>query len=216
MRVIFRVDSSLQMGTGHLMRCLTLANEFKEQNHEIYFICRDLPGNLNLLINYPVLVLPQNYNFQSEALYLNWLGATQEQDAEKTISVIPKNADLLIVDSYALDEKWHKQLRPYTKKIMVIDDLVDRQFDCDVLLNQNLGIRPEDYEEKVRNDCELLLSCNYALLRPEFSNLRKKALIKRKNTKEINNILIAMGGCDDSKKTAPKLTAKDEAKLPFV
>lgn len=201
MKVVFRVDSSLQMGTGHLMRCLTLASEFKEQNHDIYFICRDLPGNLNLLINYPVLVLPQNNNFQSEALYLNWLGATQEQDAEKTISVIPKNVDLLIVDSYALDEKWHKQLRPYTKKIMVIDDLVDRQFDCDVLLNQNLGIRPEDYEEKVQKDCELLLSCNYALLRPEFSNLRKKALIKRKNTKEINSILIAMGGCDDSNKT---------------
>ena len=201
MKVVFRVDASLEMGTGHVMRCLTLANELKQQNHEIVFICRELTGNLILLIKYPVLVLPKNDNFQSDGLYLNWLGATQEQDAEQTIKVIPKNIDLLIVDSYALDEIWHKQLKPYTKKIMVIDDLADRQFDCNVLLNQNLGTQIEDYKDKVLNNCELLLGCDYALLRPEFPNLREKALIKRKNTKVIKNILISMGGSDITNKT---------------
>ena len=201
MKVVFRVDASLQMGTGHVMRCLTLANELKQQNHEIVFICRELTGNLILFIKYPILVLPKNDNFQSDGLYLNWLGTTQEQDAEQTIKAIPKNTDLLIVDSYALDEIWHKQLRPYTKKIMVIDDLSDRQFECDVLLNQNLGTQIEDYKDKVPNDCELLLGCDYALLRPEFPNLREKALIKRKNTKEIKNILISMGGSDITNKT---------------
>ena len=201
MKVVFRVDASLEMGTGHVMRCLTLANELKQQNHEIVFICRELTGNLILLIKYPVLVLPKNDNFQSDSLYLNWLGATQEQDAEQTIKVIPKNTDLLIVDSYASDEIWHKQLIPYTKKIMVIDDLADRQFDCDVLLNQNLGTQIEDYKDKVPDDCELLLGCDYALLRPEFPNLREKALIKRKNTKVIKNILISMGGSDITNKT---------------
>jgi UDP-2,4-diacetamido-2,4,6-trideoxy-beta-L-altropyranose hydrolase len=201
MKVVFRVDASLEMGTGHVMRCLTLANELKQQNHEIVFICRELTGNLILLIKYPVLVLPKNDNFQSDGLYLNWLGATQEQDAEQTIKVIPKNTDLLIVDSYALDEIWHKKLIPYTKKIMVIDDLADRQFDCDVLLNQNLGTQIKDYKDKVPNVCELLLGCDYALLRPEFPNLRENALIKRKNTKVIKNILISMGGSDITNKT---------------
>ena len=201
MKVIFRVDASLEMGIGHVMRCLTLANELKQQNHEIIFICRELTGNHILLIKYPVLVLPKNDNFQSDGLYLNWLGVTQEQDAEQTIKVIPKNIDLLIVDSYALDEIWHKQLKPYTKKIMVIDDLADRQFDCNVLLNQNLGTQIEDYKDKVLNNCELLLGCDYALLRPEFPNLREKALIKRKNTKVIKNILISMGGSDITNKT---------------
>ena len=201
MKVVFRVDASLQMGTGHVMRCLTLANELKQKNHEIVFICRELTGNLILLIKYPVLILPKNDDFQSDGLYLNWLGVTQEQDAEQTIKVIPKNIDLLIVDSYALDEIWHKQLKPYTKKIMVIDDLADRQFDCNVLLNQNLGTQIEDYKDKVLNNCELLLGCDYALLRPEFPNLREKALIKRKNTKVIKNILISMGGSDITNKT---------------
>jgi UDP-2,4-diacetamido-2,4,6-trideoxy-beta-L-altropyranose hydrolase len=201
MKIVFRVDASLKMGIGHVMRCLTLANELQLQSHEIFFICRKLPGNLIFLIKYPVLALPNNDTFQTDDLYLNWLGSSQEQDSEQTIKVIPKNTDLLIVDNYALDEIWHKKLRLHTKKLMVIDDLADRQFDCDMLLNQNLGAHVQYYDDKVSNNCELLLGCDYALLRPEFQLLREKALTKRKKTKEIKNILISIGGVDLSNKT---------------
>jgi UDP-2,4-diacetamido-2,4,6-trideoxy-beta-L-altropyranose hydrolase len=194
--VVFRVDSSTKMGSGHLMRCLTLADELKRRKYNITFICRGLEGNLIPLIEYLVLILPKDDDFQSNDLYLNWLGATQEQDLEQTIKIIPKNTDLLIIDSYALDKTWHKKLRPYSKKIMAIDDLADRKFDCDIVLNQNLGTQKKDYKGKVSDDCELLLGCDYALLRPEFQNLRKIALEKRKNTKEIKNILISVGGSD--------------------
>jgi len=174
MNIVFRVDSSSQMGVGHLMRCLTLADELKKQNHNATFICRELKGNLIKLIEHRVLILPVDKDFQSDDLYLSWLGATQEQDAKQTIQVIHDNADLLIVDSYALDEVWHKQLKPHAKKIMVIDDLADREFDCDVLLNQNLASKQGDYQGKVPSDCELLLGCEYALLRPEFAAFRKR------------------------------------------
>ena len=196
MNIVFRVDSSSQMGVGHLMRCLTLADELKKQNHNATFICRELKGNLIKSIEHRVLILPIDKDFQSDDLYLSWLGATQEQDAKQTIQVIHDNADLLIVDSYALDEVWHKQLKPHAKKIMVIDDLADREFDCDVLLNQNLASKQGDYQGKVPSDCELLLGCEYALLRPEFAAFRKRALEKRKKTQEIKNILISMGGSD--------------------
>ena len=121
------------------MRCITLADELKGKKYQITFVCRELTGNLTALINYPVLMLPKNDDFQSEDVYLSMLGVTQIQDAVQTIKVIPKNVDLLIVDNYALDKTWHKQLRLHVKKIMVIDDLANKQFDCDVLLNQNLG-----------------------------------------------------------------------------
>ena len=196
MNIIFRVDSSTQIGAGHLMRCLTLADEFKKQNHKITFVCRGLAGNLISLIKYSVLALSKDDDFQSDDLYLNWLGASQEQDAKHTLEVIPKNTDLLVVDSYALDVTWHKQLRPYVRKIMVIDDLADRNFDCDSLLNQNLGSKKEDYKNKAPNDCQLLLGCEYALLRSEFSELRGKALEKRSSTKAIKSILISVGGSD--------------------
>ena len=196
MNIVFRVDSSSQMGAGHFMRCLTLADELEKQNHNATFICRELKGNLIKSIEHRVHTLPVDKDFQSDDLYLSWLGATQEQDAKQTIQVIHDNADLLIVDSYALDEVWHKQLKPHAKKIMVIDDLADREFDCDVLLNQNLASKQGDYQGKVPSDCELLLGCEYALLRPEFAAFRKRALEKRKKTQEIKNILISMGGSD--------------------
>lgn len=204
MNIIFRVDSSTKMGMGHLMRCLTLADEFKKQNHNIAFICRELLGNLIDLVkqkNHEVIALPVDKAFQSDSIYLDWLGAEQEEDAAQVIDKIPKNVNLLIVDSYALDEKWHKKLRSHAKKIMVIDDLADRNFDCDILLNQNLGSKKENYKNKVPKDCQLLLGCDYALLRPEFAESRKEVLTKRKQTKSIKNILISMGGSDTNNLT---------------
>lgn len=196
MNVVFRVDSSTQMGVGHLMRCLTLAGELKKRNHKITFICRELQGNIIDLIKFKVIGLIGSSGFQVDDLYLDLLGVTQEQDAEQVIRVLPENTDLLIVDNYALDEIWHKKLRQYTDKIIVIDDLADKNFDCDILLNQNLGSQVESYQGKVSNDCELLLGSDYALLRPEFKELRGKALEKRKKTKKIKNILVSMGGSD--------------------
>ena len=208
MKIVFRTDSSLKMGAGHLMRCLTLADELSSQNHQITFICRNLMGNLITLIkqkNYKVITIPIVQKFTTNNVYLDWLGATQEYDSEQTISVLPKNIDLLIVDSYALDEVWHLRLRKFTKIIMVIDDLADRSFDCDILLNQNLGAQIKDYKGKVPNDCELVLGCNYALLRPEFSKLRLKAIEKRESSKSIKRILVSMGSMDPNNLTSQVL-----------
>ena len=196
MNIAFRVDSSFKTGLGHLVRCLTLADELKSNNHQITFICRDLIGNHISSVQYPVFVLPKNDSFRSDDLYLELLGATQQEDAEQTIQVMPRNIDCLIVDSYALNIIWHKKLRPYVKKILVIDDLANRLFDCDILLNQNVNSKKEDYKKRVPYDCKLLLGCDYALLKPDFLLLRKKAIEKRKTTKNIKNILISMGGSD--------------------
>ena len=204
MNIVFRVDSSKKMGSGHLMRCLTLSDEFKKQHHEITFICKSLEGNLIDQIkhkHYKVIILKELSSYKSNNIYLDWLGSSQEYDAQQTINAIPLNIDLLVVDNYAINQIWHKMLRPYAKKILVIDDLADRKFDCDFLLNQNLGIKKEDYKNKVSNDCKLYLGSNFALLRPEFRKLREKALNKRKNTKKIKNILITMDGFDKNNQT---------------
>ncbi len=196
MRFVFRVDSSTIMGSGHLMRCLTLANELKNQDHKVVFICGELQGNLVGLIKHNVLVLPKDDNFKANDMYLSWLGSTQEEDAKQTVKVIPKKIDYLIVDSYSLDSEWHQKLRPHVRRIMVIDDLANRKFDCDILLDQNLNSKVESYRNKVPHSCKIFLGNDYALLRPEFSLTRGKALEKRKNTKEIRSILVSMGGSD--------------------
>jgi UDP-2,4-diacetamido-2,4,6-trideoxy-beta-L-altropyranose hydrolase len=202
MNVVFRVDSSAQMGTGHVMRCITLAQALKENGVNVEFICRRHKGSLidKILSNgfnvYELVLLEENES-DSKLAHSHWLGATQQQDADDCTDIFKvKKIDWLIVDHYALDEKWHKILKPFVKKIMVIDDLADRQFDCNVLLNQNLGSQKENYKNKVPNNYELLLGCDYALLRSEFAELREKALEKRRGTKKIKNILISMGGSD--------------------
>jgi len=178
------------------MRCVALADELRREGCTVTFLCRALEGNLIESVEHKVIVLEKNDDFQSDDLYLNWLGATQGRDAEQTIKVMPKMTDLLVVDSYALGQYWHQKLRAHTKKILVIDDLADRQFDCDILLNQNLGVEEKVYEGRVPRDCKLLLGCNYALLRPEFSETRTKALEKRRYNTEIENILVSLGGSD--------------------
>ena len=61
MNVVFRVDASQKIGAGHLMRCLTLAEELRKKSSKITFIARDHVGNLNYLIEekgFNLCVLP--------------------------------------------------------------------------------------------------------------------------------------------------------------
>ena len=122
MIAVFRVDASTQIGSGHVMRCLTLAQKLKkEKQADVYFVMRLLEGNLINLVRdkgFTVLCLPKapvNNELQG---YANWLTVTQKQDAEDTkaaISELP-NIDLLIVDSYAIDYIWENELRPFVSK----------------------------------------------------------------------------------------------------
>ncbi|WP_104473576.1 UDP-2,4-diacetamido-2,4,6-trideoxy-beta-L-altropyranose hydrolase [Acinetobacter indicus] len=205
MRIVFRVDASIQMGTGHVMRCLTLADALKNQGAECYFICRKHPGNLIGLITqrgYHVDVLPYTDLSQERELqnhitglaHASWLGATQKADASLCIHILEAlKPDWLIVDHYALDVRWEKVLRPYCKKVMVIDDLADRQHDCDILIDQNyLPLYEQRYDHLVPVTTKKLLGPSFVLLRGEFSALRKK-ILKRTPSAEAY-FLINFGG----------------------
>jgi UDP-2,4-diacetamido-2,4,6-trideoxy-beta-L-altropyranose hydrolase len=202
MKIIFRVDASIEIGTGHVIRCLTLAQSLKDKGSTVEFICRKYNGNLidKIQLNGFYVYKLEAYKgveVDNKLAHSHWLGLTQQQDADDCVNMLKdEKIDWIIVDHYALDYIWHKKIRSFVDKIMVIDDLADRNFNCNMLLNQNLGAKKEDYKDKVSDGCELLLGTKYSLLRPEFSNLREEALIKRKNTKEIKNILISMGGSD--------------------
>lgn len=205
MNVVFRVDASIQMGTGHVMRCLTLADALKNRGAECYFICREHSGNLIGLITqrgYHVDALPymdlsqedklQNHN--ADLAHASWLGATQKTDASLCIPIMQAlKPDWLIVDHYALDIRWEQVLRPYCKRVMVIDDLADRQHDCDILIDQNyLPLYEQRYDHLVPVTTKKLLGPSFILLRDEFSALRKK-ILKRTPSAEAY-FLINFGG----------------------
>lgn len=204
---VFRVDASLDIGTGHVMRCLTLADALAARGGQCLFVSRDLPGNLIHLVKqrgYDVLVLP--YIASSDQVssgsvdlpaHKSWLGVDWEIDAHQFLDALKERgkSSWLIVDHYALDFRWEKFVSPSFDKVMVIDDLCDRYHECDLLLDQNLGRTIGDYSPKLKKESELLLGPEYSLLRSEFSELREKSLQKRRKI-DLNKIIITMGGVD--------------------
>src|SRR5690554_3850158 len=224
MKVVFRVDTSIEMGTGHVMRCLTLADAFKEQGAECHFICREHLGHLNALITergHTVYFLPlieqflqREHNIAGELAHASWLGATQEEDAALCAAIVQRlQPDWLIVDHYAVDSVWEKELRPYCNQLMVIDDLADRQHDCDLLLDQTFGRALADYLPLVSQHCQLLCGAKYALLRPEFAQWRDYSL-KRREQGQLEHLLINLGGVDKDNITTEILQALAKTSLP--
>ena len=224
MKVVFRADASVKMGSGHVMRCLTLAKELKENGAEVIFISRAHDGNLNQLIirkGFQVIEFPKPIGADiGEAStngddYNDWLGVAEEQDAKETIEAIRgEQSDWLIVDHYSLSEKWEKLVRSYVGNIMVIDDLANRPHDCDLLLDQNwfedMGGR---YGELVPLGCTKLFGPEFALLRPEFAEARKRI---KPRLEVVECVFVFFGGSDPHNLTGMTLRALSKPGLAHL
>jgi UDP-2,4-diacetamido-2,4,6-trideoxy-beta-L-altropyranose hydrolase len=214
MLIIIRADASLQMGSGHIMRCLTLAEVLRDLGETVEFVTRNHSGNLNDFITskkFKVHLLPNLHEAGSQQNlegYEQWLGVKYEIDAIETIDVLlAVQVDLLIVDHYALGYKWEKKIREYVKKIVVIDDLANRNHDCDILLDQTFGRQESDYDQCVPEYCKLLVGSSYALLRPDFKRFRSLALQRRETHQVIKRVMVLMGGMDEVNMTQRVLNA---------
>ena len=218
--VFFRADASLAMGAGHVMRCLTLADGLKAEGAECVFICREHPGNLLDMVRargFEVHALPMGHEgepVEGSPAHAAWLGAAWEADAAQCLALLNgRPIDWLVVDHYALDARWERQLRPACGKLMAIDDLADRPHDCDLLLDQNLGRRPGDYADLIPGHCQVLAGPIHALLRPEFAALREYSLTRRAEPR-LERLLISLGGVDKDNVTARVLEALKTCTLP--
>ena len=199
MNIAFRVDASSQIGTGHFMRCLTLADALNQRGAQIRFISRHLLEHLQcLLLNkgYEFMMLESQANENVDDLaHSHWLGTSQRYDADESLQLLSDRIwDWLIVDHYALDFHWESLLRKSAKRLLVIDDLADRIHDCDILLDQNYYADKETrYTGKAPAKCQLLLGPHYALLREEFRQWRQQVTPR---TGPVKSILIFFGGVD--------------------
>ncbi|MCD4837933.1 UDP-2,4-diacetamido-2,4,6-trideoxy-beta-L-altropyranose hydrolase [Neobacillus sedimentimangrovi] len=219
MNVFIRVDASIAIGTGHVMRCLTLAERLRGKGANVQFICREHPGHLCSLIEsmgYQVLKLPappkKTIHFSS---HKEWLGVSLLTDAKQTKELVKnEKIDLLIVDHYGIHADWESCFRSIAKKIMVIDDLADRRHDCDFLLDQNdLALELKRYHGLVPSHCKLFLGPNYALLRNEFFNLLPEKWIRSGHVKRI---FIFFGGIDQTNETSKAIAAFLDLNRPDI
>jgi UDP-2,4-diacetamido-2,4,6-trideoxy-beta-L-altropyranose hydrolase len=225
MNFLIRTDASVQIGSGHAMRCLTLAEGLREQGASIEFICREHPGHLIEFIRqvkgFTVHSLPfvehDNVPSDSETRHAFWLGSDWQTDAAALAKILKQEqlqpVDWLIVDHYSLGIRWEQNLRSLVNKIMVIDDLADRQHDCDILLDQNFYLKKNRYQGLVPMHCVQLLGPQYSLLRKEFPEARKNL---RERTGEIKHILIFFGGSDPTNETQKAVEAVCQINRPDI
>jgi UDP-2,4-diacetamido-2,4,6-trideoxy-beta-L-altropyranose hydrolase len=198
MKVAFRTDASSDIGTGHVIRCLTLADALRELGAQCQFICREHDGHLiDLILNrgHAVHSLPKpmpDTSLVSDLAHSCWLGVAWETDAEQTFKLLgAKNYDWLVVDHYGLDYRWEALLRSSCNRVMAIDDLADRRHDCDLLLDQNVIGYPERYQGLVSADCVQCHGPSYALLNPIY--LKQRATL-RVRAGPVRRALIFLGG----------------------
>lgn len=203
-RWVIRADASVHIGAGHVMRCLTLAQQIcEERQNDVAFICRDEPGLLAGLIRehgYPVTLLPAITPFSWEA------------DALQVMQSLGIGiTDWLVVDHYGIDSRWETLLRHKANQIAVIDDLANRIHDCDVIIDQNyrLGFANR-YDHLVPSGCIKLLGPRYLLLRPEFARARKTL---KRDFSLVRRILVNFGGTDEANLSLKALEAIQSLKI---
>jgi UDP-2,4-diacetamido-2,4,6-trideoxy-beta-L-altropyranose hydrolase len=221
MNVVFRVDASNAMGTGHVMRCRTLATALRRRGARVQFITRAHDGHLGDMLareGFAVTLLPRPESApgaRGREDYAAWLGVSPQDDAGQTIAALDHaQNDWLIVDHYGLDQSWEERLRPHARKLMVIDDLANRPHASDVLLDQNYAVDgPARYQPWVQVPCCLLLGPRYALLRPEYAQYRE-TMVPRSG--EIKRVLVYLGGADNADNTGKVLAALSEPSLAHL
>ena len=221
MKFLFRCDASLSIGSGHVMRCRTLARELLRRGASITFLCRRQPGDLIPLLEeeFPVLILSEQplaacEELEGRQLYSAWLGCSQDSDAAECLKVLTEfgicSASWLIVDHYGLDAAWQSQLliglaTDSLTRLLVIDDLADRPHLADLLLDQNyFGDATEHrYQEFVPKHCRQLRGPHYALLGPEYVNLHPLVPLRT----YLRRVLVFFGGVDQNNFTGRALEA---------
>lgn len=212
--VVFRADSSSLIGSGHIMRCLNLAKVLSTYGVTSLFVCRDHIGNkINYIENhFPVVTLAEpshHQNTQSTGLsyrseYVNWLGASQELDVNQFFKAVISFSDIcpdwVVVDHYSLDASWHSRAKVFfadkygkTPNICVLDDLADRYYDADLLIDTTYepSTSTSRYSNLVPDHCRTLLGPYYTCLDPEFSIYNDRST---KLTPRSLKCLIFLGG----------------------
>lgn len=211
MKILIRTDASVQYGSGHVVRCLTLADGLKGNGHTVEFICKNINGNLiDLVKSRGYLTYAIGNSFDSDRQF-NWEDDVNEV---KNAILVKGIYDWIVVDHYLLDSRWELLMKNHCKKLMVIDDLANRNHSCDLLLDQNYedGSR---YKDLVGDACKKLLGPKFALLNEAYT---KERVLRAHPRATISRVFIFFGGSDLFNLTERSLLALcfDELNSIFV
>jgi UDP-2,4-diacetamido-2,4,6-trideoxy-beta-L-altropyranose hydrolase len=188
MNIIFRVDASPRMGTGHVMRCAALATAAMHKGWQVLFIGRiesdDLHSRLKDM-GIDVIPVERPHPDPSDIEAILGLSAGNAEDNASS-----SQHGWLVVDGYHFDSDYHQSVRNAGYRLLVVDDYNHlEQYDCEVLLNQNIGADCLNY--RTATETQQLLGPRFTLLRPEFLAWHDR---KPETPEKARRILVTMGG----------------------
>lgn len=213
-RVGIRADGGSGIGMGHIIRCISLAKEFKANGYEVIFISKVI-GGINRIKEegFEVIELQSSVVENSEGFNYGNISELPEE-TQKIINTIKKyNVGLLLIDSYNVTKEYFLEIEPYVNKLAYIDDLNKFIYPVDILINGNITADYMNYK-KYSEDELLFLGPKYNLIRDEFCGLPDKKI-----NKEVKEIMITTGGSDPynmSSKILNILLDDEELKKPKV
>lgn len=178
-KVYIRADGSPQIGLGHLVRCIALAQMLK-CDFEISFYCKDIPHSMQI------------------ELTKNGFALVKISNEEQFVGDLFEHT-IVVLDGYNFDTEYQRQIKEKSCKLVFIDDLHEKEFYADLIINHAPGIVPGDY--KAQSYTQFALGLDYALLRPSFIEQAKKERIFEK----IETLLICFGGSDSKNLTQSTL-----------
>lgn len=176
-KIVIRVDGGSTIGLGHIVRCIALAQILKN-DFVIQFVC---------------IAIPDEIIKDLRAHDFFFLKIKSENDFFKIL----EGNEIVIIDSNVFDMAYQNQIKQIGCKLVCIDDLHDKDYVADVIINHSPGQSSDSYNLKAYT--KLAIGIEYALLRPSFYNAAKQ----QRNITNINSVLICLGGAD------PKNITKD-------
>lgn len=180
-KVFFRADGNSEIGLGHLIRSIALAQMLKGK-FDVTFICKELPETIEKEI--------VDNRFEFEKIHIE----------DETLDLI-NNQSIVVLDGYEFGTEYQTIIKETGSKLVCIDDLHDKEFKADLIINHAPGIKAGNYKAKLST--QFSLGTDYALLRPEFIQQANKS----REIEKIETVFICFGGSDANNFTEAALKA---------
>ena len=178
MNVLIRADGNEKIGSGHIMRTKSIANELKGLGAKVLYALADERGKRLI-----------NNEFQSVVLSSNYECLDDEIDALSSV-IKEQKIKLILLDSYFVTPKYFKELKKLAK-VAYIDDLDAFAYECEALINYGAFFDKNEYKARQNLAKKHFLGSEFAPLRTQFRNSQKSS----KNTQK-KQVLLTTGNTD--------------------
>lgn len=201
--LLIRADATAAIGTGHVMRCLALAQAWQDAGGRAVFVMAEATPSVE-------------ERLRSEGVDVVRLSdpAGTEGDSLQTARLaVTHGAEWVVVDGYHFGAEYQLALKKAGCKVLFVDDNGHAaHYSADLVMNQNAYANEDLYRNR-ESETELLLGLQYAMLRREFRRWREQ----RRDDPEVGSkVLVTLGGSDAANLTVRVIQALEQLELATI